>query len=118
MKNWSDSDPTLKIGDIVWSTYNTKDEFLYRIIEIERRFLDENEVKYHREVFPGCTVGEEYNPLITIEVIANLSSRVGPNKRLPQTHKMLDASYLVKATPEHIQSHIKRLNDLLTTFFP
>jgi hypothetical protein len=119
MKVWINKDlPTYKVGDLVFSKYH-KNETVYRITKIERRFLvDQWDVRSHQSVFPGCQIGDEYNPTVTIEAIADLSIKADPTKKMRRSTKSLDASWVMPVTPEHIAAHIRKLNDLLTTQFP
>lgn len=63
MNDWNKK---IKVGSIVFNTYNDS----YCIVtEINRRFLTEEESKY--PVYKGMSVGEEYNPLITVNCISS-----------------------------------------------
>lgn len=119
MKVWIDKDlPVYKVGDLVWSKYH-KNEVVYRITNIDRRFIvDTFDARQHQYVFPGCEVGDEYNPYITVEAVMDLSIKADSNKKMRKSSKGLDASWLLPVTSQHIQAHIKRLNDLITTQFP
>jgi hypothetical protein len=115
MKVWIDKDlPAYKVGDLVWSKYH-KNEIVYRITKIERRFIaDEWDKRAHSSVFPGCEIGDEYNPMVDIEAVADFSVKADPAKKLRKSSRSLDVSWVTKVTPEHIEAHIRRLNDLLT----
>lgn len=109
------SDRTLQIGDLVFSTYH-KGELLFKISKIERRFLTADLLKY--SPYSKGQVGDEYNPLVTIESVANLSVRYDASKKFRKHVKTLDATYLIKVDPEYIKAYIKRLHELLAEFWP
>lgn len=69
MKSFIDSDQSLKIGDLVFSSYH-KGEYVFRITKIQRRFYKLEDIKYYH---PDRDVGDEYNPLMYIEAIENYS---------------------------------------------
>jgi hypothetical protein len=119
MKVWINKDlPNYKVGDLVYSRYH-KNETVYRITKIERRFLlDQWDVRSHQGVWPGCAIGDEYNPEVTIEAVADLSIRADHSKKLRKSTKNLDAGWIEPVSSEDIAAHIRRLNDLLTTQFP
>src|SRR6478609_2717142 len=104
------SDPTLAVGDLVFNNYS-KNEFLWKITNIERRYLDVDDLRYG--VYKNGKVGDEYNPLVTIEVVANFSIKADLTKKLRKQEKILDAAYLSKADPNFIQNHINKLNQIL-----
>jgi len=109
MKDFITSDRTLQVGDIVLSTYN-KSTLLYRITDIERRFLCAYDLKY--DVYKNANVGDEFNPIVTIESVASLN--VTPSsKKLRKVKQELDAEYLIKVTPQYIEAYIKRLQTLV-----
>lgn len=109
------SDRTLKVGDLVFSNYH-KGEILFRIINITRRYLTQYHMLY--DVYKDAQIGDEYTPLMTIEVVADLSLFANLNKKLRKNANVLDASYLRRVDPVQIQEHIKRLNQLLDQFWP
>lgn len=114
MKVWIDeSIPAYKVGDLVF--YNlSKNDTVYRIAKIERRFLtDQDDVDRHQNIWPGCEIGDEYNPIIAIEAVMDLSIRADAKKKVRKSSRWLDAFWLSPITPQQIQTQIQRLNDLL-----
>lgn len=109
------SDRTLQVGDLVFSSYHKKD-LLFKITKIERRFLTLDLLRYN--VYSKGQVGDEYNPIVVIKSIANLSIKYDSKKKFRPTTASIDASYLKIVTPEHIQAYIKRLHEILTEFWP
>lgn len=105
------SDPTLAVGDLVFNNYS-KNEFLWRITNIERRFLDVNDLKYG--VYKNGKVGDEYSPLVTIETVANFSIKADLTKKLRKQEKTLDAAYLSKADLNFIQDHLQKLSKIIS----
>lgn len=103
------SDTTLKVGDLVFSSYH-KGENLFKIVSITRRFLTDYDLRYN--VYKNAKVGDEYNPLIKIQAIANLSI-VNNEKKVIKITKELDAVYLHKVTRETILNHINKLGKLI-----
>ena len=114
MGDFITSDRTLKVGDLVFSNYH-KGQLLFKITEIQRRFIDSSMLQYN--CYQGGSVGDEHNPEVTIESVADLGITV-PKKKFRKTVKCLDASWVVKVEPEHISAHIKRLNEILSTHWP
>jgi|WetSurMetagenome_2_1015567.scaffolds.fasta_scaffold293949_2 hypothetical protein len=106
-----DSDPTLVVGDFVFHGYG-KNELLWKIIEIERRYLTKDDLKYG--VYKDGKVGDEYNPIVTIESVANFSIKMDLKKKSPKLKKELDAGYLKKVDPKLIEEHIQRLNKIIS----
>lgn len=115
MRDFIDSDRTLKVGDLVLSNY-TKNDLLFKITKIERRFLEKDDLSYG--VYKNGKVGDEYNPLATIESVANLGFRVDRSKKLRKATKILDAAYLVKVNPDLINEQIQVLQSILLDFWP
>lgn len=113
-------DTSLKVGDIVFSNY-TKNELLFQIVSIERRFLEDWDVKHitstHHPYY-GRSKGEEYNPLVTIEAVANLSVNFDAGKKLRQMVKTLDGAYLTRVDPTYLQAYVKRLQGLVGELWP
>lgn len=109
------SDRTLKVGDFVLSSYH-KSDLLFKIVDLERRFLTQDDLKYHS--YENGSIGDEYNPYVTIETITNLSITTDPSKKIRKTIKGLDASWLRKVTPEHLEAHIHRLQNMLGELWP
>lgn len=109
------SDRTLKVGDLVFSRYH-KGEFLFKITSIDRRFLTKDDLKYSS--YKNGKVGDEYNPTMKIEAVANLSITTPPDKKLRKNVKSLDAAWIIKVDPKNIEAHIKKLNDLLSEMWP
>ena len=108
MKDWNRS---LKIGDYVFSKYR-KDNFLYRVIDIHRRYVDVNDLKWYSDVYAGCYVGEEKSPMVTIQRAYDFSVDYHLNKRMSKK-RMLDISYLMPFEEKMLIEHIKRLSDAL-----
>jgi hypothetical protein len=98
-----------------WVIYH-KYENLFRIIDIERRYLAKDDMKYND--YQNGKVGDEYNPLVQIEAVVNLSIRSEPDNKLRKIRKILDAAWVKKVDPAYIQAHIQRLNSLLTELWP
>ena len=114
MKNFITSDRTLQVGDIVLSSYK-KSSYLCKIIHIERRFLDAYDLKY--DVYKNANVGDEFNPIVTIESVASLD--VTPSsKKLRKVKQELDAEYLINVTPQYIEAYVKRLQALVVELWP
>lgn len=115
MGDFITSDRSLKVGDLVFSNYH-KGQLLFKITKIEKRFLDASMLHYG--CYQGGSVGDEYNPYVTIESVANLGITPDPKKKFRKTVKGLDAAWITRAEPEHISAHIKRLNEILSTHWP
>lgn len=109
------SDRTLKVGDLVFSRYHSG-EFLYKVLSFERRFLTKDDLRY--STYKNGKEGDEYNSLVKIEAVANLSITADPNKKLRKNIKSLDTAWVTKVDPKHIEAHIKKLNDLLSEMWP
>jgi hypothetical protein len=109
------SDRTLKVGDLVFSNYH-KGDLLFKITKIERRFLNKDDLYY--DVYKNGKVGDEYNPAVTIESVANLGLRADRKKKFRKTTMNLDALYVVKADPSLIDEQIKTLQSILLDFWP
>lgn len=105
-----DSDPTLAVGDFVFHNYS-KNELLWKVTKIERRFLDQDDLRYG--VYKDGKVGDEYNPIVTIESVADFSIKTGLKKKMRKQKKEFDAAYLVKVDPKLIQDHVQRLKQLV-----
>jgi len=103
------SDPTLAVGDFVFHNYS-KNELLWKVTKIERRFLTKDDLRYG--VYEYGKVGDEYNPYVMIESVADFSIKTNVTKKMRKTKKGLDAAYLVKADPKLIQDHVQRLKQL------
>jgi hypothetical protein len=114
MKNFITSDRSLQAGDIVLSTYN-KSTLIFRITDIERRFLEADDLKYH--TYKNANIGDEYNPIVTIESVGSLDA-IPSKKKVRKVTKFLDASYLIKVTPQYIEAYIKRLDALMVELWP
>lgn len=109
------SDRTLKVGDYVFNNYS-KNELLWRVTKIERRFLLKDDLKY--QAYKSGKVGDEYNPYVVIEAVADLSSKHDSNKKLRKTVKGLDAAWVSKVDPPKLQDHINRLQKLMADLWP
>lgn len=108
--NFINSDPTLAVGDFVFHNYS-KNELLWRITKIERRFLTKDDLRY--SVYENGKVGDEYNPYVSIESVADFSIKTNVAKTMRKTKKGFDAAYLVKVDPKLIQDHIQRLKKMV-----
>lgn len=115
MADFITSDRSLKEGDLVFSEYH-KGQLLFKITKIERRYLTQQDIKH--SVYSCGQVGDEYNPYVTIESVADLGVPRNPKKKFRKTVKTLDAAWLKRAEPEHIQAHIKMLYEILSTHWP
>jgi hypothetical protein len=107
------SDQSLKVGDLVFSTYH-KGEYLYKIINIERRF-------YHKGDFipPERSMGDEYNPIAKIKSVVNLGIvNHLVRKKNRKIVAILDAAYLVKVNKDILLNHSKKVHDLSNELFP
>lgn len=109
------SDKSLKVGDLVFNGYS-KNNFLYKITKIERRFLTQDDLRYN--AYKGGQVGDEYNPYVTIEAVADLDLKTKPDTKLRKNVKGLDASYLTKVSPEFLQDYKDRLLKVIDQFWP
>lgn len=103
------------VGDLVFSTYHKK-EYLFKVTKIERRYIDQNDLRYN--CYANCQVGDEKSPLVSIIAVSNLSIVADPNKKFRKTGATIDAAYIKKVEPTHIQAHIRKLNDLITEMWP
>jgi hypothetical protein len=113
-------DTTLQVGDLVFSTYH-KGETLFKIIKIEKRFITQYDMMYatyQSSPYYGHSVGDEYNPYVTIEAVASLSIVSNLDKKKRKYVAGLDGFYLKRATPDHIEGHLKRLQKLIDEFWP
>lgn len=108
-------DRTLQVGDLVFSTYH-KGDYVFRITSITRRFLDITDLRY--SIYKNAKVGEEYNPITTVEAVANFEFKTNKVKKFRKITAQLDASYLIKATPDYFVNQITKLNDVLNTLWP
>jgi|SRR6185369_9082412 len=115
MGDFINSDRSLKVGDLVFSNYH-KGDLLFKVTKIERRFLVKDDLRYG--VYKDGKVGDEYSPLATIESVANLGFRVDRTKKFRKTTKTLDASWVVKASPELLDKQIKVLQEAISEFWP
>jgi len=109
-----DSDPSLKVGDLVFQGY-TKNNFLYKIVNIERRFLTKEDLRYG--VYKDGKVGDEYDPIATIQVVADLDLKVKPGTKLRKITKELDATYLTKVNPSVLEDYKNRLTAIIVEFW-
>ena len=111
--NFIESDTTLKVDDLVFSSYH-KGQYIFKIVSIERRFLTKHDIYVYREVYHGCTIGDEYEPLMKVELVEDLS--IFPlNKKIKKIVATLDATYLTKVNPKTISNHIERLHQIIAT---
>lgn len=109
------SDRSLKVGDLVFSNYH-KGDLLFKITKIERRFLVKDDLRY--DCYKDGHVGDEYDPIVTIQAVANLGLRVNRTKKFRKITHVLDASYLEKANPDILNAQIRLLQDFLLEFWP
>lgn len=108
------SDRSLKVGDLVFQGY-TKNNLLYKIIKIERRFLEEDDLRYG--VYANGKVGDEYDPLVTIRVVADLDLKTKSTAKLRKNTKELDAAYLTKVDPKFLEDYKNRLTKIISEFW-
>lgn len=106
-----DSDPTLAVGDFVFHNYS-KNELLWKVVKIERRFLTKDALRYG--IYENGKVGDEYNPYVAIESVADFSIKANVAKKMRKIKKGLDAAYLVKVNPKIVQDHIQRLKTIVS----
>jgi len=98
-------DTSISIGDYVYSTYSKSQSYsFYKVMKIQRRFLTKEDMMY--EVYRNDSVGDEYNPLITIERAISLDFSF---KEIKATKLVLDGDYLIKVSKSDVDSYIKRL---------
>lgn len=110
MTSYIDSDQSLQVGDLVFSTYH-KGDYIFKIMKITRRFYNAHDIKIY---YPNRQVGDEYNPTMYVESIDNFSLiKSLSKKKARKTAMELDASYLIRVEPKHILEHINKLNILL-----
>ena len=105
------SDPTLAVGDFVFHNYS-KNELLWKVTKIERRFLTKDDLR--NSVYEYGKVGDEYNPYVQIESVADFSIKVNVTKKMRKTKKGFDAAYLIKVNPKIVQDHIQRLKTIMS----
>jgi hypothetical protein len=108
-----DSDRSLQVGDYVFHNYS-KNSFLWKITKITRRFLTQDDLRYG--VYKNANIGNEYNPYVEIESIADLGFNL-VNKKYRKQIRYFDAVYLIKVDPKVIQNHINTLNKVLKDFW-
>lgn len=108
------SDASLKVGDLVFQDY-TKNNFLYKIVSIKRRFLTKDDLRYG--VYKDGNIGDEYTPIATIEAVADLDLKTKPGAKLRKTTKELDAAYLYKVDPNVLQDYKNRLTKIIGEFW-
>lgn len=108
------SDPTLAVGDLVFQGY-TKNNFLYKITNIERRFLTKDDLRYG--VYKDGKVGDEYDPIVTIQVVADLDLKAKAGIKLRKNIKELDAAYLIKVKPSVLEDYKNRLAAIIVEFW-
>src|ERR1700677_3683500 len=114
MKDFITHDRSLRVGDIVISTYHKSNVF-FRITHIERRFLDASSLRY--DTYKEANIGDEYNSAATIESVA--SYNIIPSAKKPRKiSKYLDASWLIKVSPQDIDAYINRLQYLVNELWP
>lgn len=109
------SDRTLKVGDYVFNNYS-KNELLWRVTKIERRFLTKDDLRYG--VYKNGSVGDEYNPYVEIEAVADFSIKADSKKKMRKQTKGLDAAYLTKVEPQVIQDHLSKLKKMVADLWP
>ena len=109
------SDKSLQVGDLVFNGYS-KNNYLYKVTQITRRFLTKEDLRYN--AYQGGQVGDEYNPYVTIEAVADLDLKANPKAKLRKNVKGLDASYLTKVDPNFLQEYKDRLLKVIDQFWP
>lgn len=109
------SDKSLKVGDLVINRYHAG-ENVFRITKISRRFLTPNDIL--RRAYSDYKAGDEYNPLMTIEAIADLSIKSKKNEKLRKKVRELDASYLVKVDSQYLKDHIDSIQTIIDKWLP
>ena len=115
MTDFITSDRTLQVGDLVFSNYH-KGEYLWQIVEITQRYVDQNDISFYGP--KGGKIGDEKNPYVKIQAVANLSITADPNKKLRKMTAGLDADWVKRVDPAHIVAHIKKINELITEMWP
>lgn len=108
------SDRTLKVGDYVFNNYS-KNTILWKVTKIERRFLNQSDLK--SSVYAGGQVGDEWNPYVVIEAVADFGVHTS-GKKLRKQVKGFDAAWVTKVDPKVFQDHIDRLKKLVSDFWP
>ena len=109
------SDKSLKVGDLVFNNYS-KNNYLWKVTEITRRFLTQGNLSPY--AYPGGQVGDEWNPYVVIEAVADLDLKTKPGTKLRKNIKGLDASYLTKVSPEFLQAYKDNLTKIINEFWP
>lgn len=107
-------DRSLQVGDYVFNNYS-KNTILWKITGITRRFLSQSDLRSH--VYSGGQVGDEWNPYVTIEAVADFGIKP-PGKKLRKQVKGLDAAWVSKADPKVFKEHIARLNKIVNDLWP
>jgi len=108
MKDWNRS---LKVGDYVFSKYR-KDNFLYRVIEIHKQYIDANDIKYYPGIYGAHNIGDEKPPIVTIQRAFDLSVDYNSNKKKFKK-STLNIFYIMPFEEKMLIDHIKRLSDAL-----
>jgi len=108
------SDRTLKVGDYVFNNYS-KNNYLWKITDIQRRFLSQSDLR--SQVYAGGQVGDEWNPYVVIEAVADFGIHV-TGKKLRKQVKGLDAAWVSKADPKVFKDHLDRLKTLVSDLWP
>lgn len=107
-------DTFIQVGDFVLSGYHEKD-IIFRVTKIERRFYSQDDIDRYYKNGP-IVVGDEFNPLVSIEPIVNLSIRAS-SKKPKASIKALDGAYLKKVDKQLIMEYIERLKQIQRDFF-
>lgn len=97
--NTFDFDPTLGVGEYVTSYGHTK-PYIFKIKSIERRFVTAGDLAgYGSWRFKNNKVGDEYSPIITLELVIDLSH-----------HLFADKPKLRKWCPKDDGGNVRRLD--------
>jgi len=104
-------DTSIKVGDYVFSGYHEKD-IVFQVTEIKDRFITQEDYDRYQTYRESGAVGDAINPLVQLKPIANLSIRTDSEKKVRASIKSLDGGYLIKVTPELINEHIIRMEEI------
>lgn len=105
-----DADPTIKVGDYVFSYYAKKDMWVYKVSKIERRYLTAQDVKTYKDAYEGCKAGEEMNPLLHLTKFCDLSFHSAKSSK---KITVLDAAWIKKVDKKEILDYILRLQSFI-----
>lgn len=105
------ADPTIQVGDYVFSHYSKKDMWVYKVTKVTRRYLLAEDIKQHPMAYADCNPGEEMNPYLTLEKVCDLSFK--PAKKVGRKVTGLDAAWVKKVDKKEILDHILRLQSFI-----